>query len=64
MLADKNCKNEGTEEDKNIYDPHKVLPADNNSKDEADKNDNDHDTSVADLNINEKKDVDSSKNSK
>lgn len=63
-LADKNSKNETIEEDENIYDPCKVFPADNNSNDEADKGDNNHDISIAYLNINEEEDVDSSENNK
>lgn len=34
-------------EDKNIYDLRKVFSADNNSKDEADKGNNDYNISVA-----------------
>ena len=62
--ADENSKNEVTVENENIYDPHKVFPADNNSNNKADKGDNDHNSSVADLDINKKEDLNSSEDSK
>lgn len=64
MPADKNGKNEVIEEDKNIYDLHKVFSADNKSENAVDKDDNNHNTIVADLDINKEDNIDSSKDNK